>query len=171
MSRETSKYSSPEHEGLPTHVEELRHGMDIHSFFLSLAQSYGMVSAEAREREAHYLTSHLSKNYLFGVRNEGEVIAGVELSIHERRGKRCGYVWHKFVLPAHEGQGLANTVDAAAEAKAKELGCAYIFSLVDRTRTRAVRAITLAGYTVSFSPAFQDLRAKFPEDDVYIKVL
>lgn len=154
-----------------TSVEELTSFSDIQAFYQAMAEAYGKDGVYAEESQVRFLSTQPGENLLFAIRDEGKIIAGMELSFMMRDEKKVAYRWNKFVSVEYRGQGLAQELSHTVEAEARANGCVYLFALVTTSRQEAVRSIELAGYKPAPAKQFADLLDMHPDTTVYIKEL
>ena len=157
-----------ERETTSLHVEELRTSEDVRCFFEAKAIAYGHGQDDAEQNVRRLEATEFGRNFLFGIKQNGEVVAGVELGRMERNGVQCAYEWNEFVVAALRGQNMVAALHESVIQAARAMGCEYVFALVDRDTPAAVRSFQKFGYTLNTDSNFNDLRSRFPGDDVYI---
>lgn len=164
----TEKDDGREGEAALWRVEELRTPADVRQFFKAKAIAYGHGTDDV-ERNVHRLeAARPGRNRLFGIKQQGEVVAGVELQRMVRNGEQCVYAWNKFVVATLRGRSMADALHESALREARAMDCAYVFALVDRNTPAAVRSVQKYGHNPSQDRSFDDLRTLFPGSDVYV---
>lgn len=157
-----------EGEATSLRVEELHAPADVRRFFEAKAVAYGHGHEDAEQNVSRFQASRPGRSHLFGIKQEDEVVAGVELEQMVRNGELCAYEWNEFVVARLRGQNMVAALHESAIHAARAMGCAYVFALVDRNTPAAVRSMQKFGYALSNDRNFNDLRTRFPGDDVYV---
>ncbi len=164
----SEKDEGQEGEAAALRVEELHTPADVRRFFEAKARAYGHGREDAEQNVSRFQAARSGRNHLFGIKEQGEVVAGVELERMVRNGEPCAYEWNEFVVARLRGQNMVAALHESAIHAARAMGCAYVFALVDRNTPAAVRSVQKFGYALSRDRSFDDLRRRFPGDDVYV---
>ncbi len=138
-------------------LEEAINEDDHKEFFVLFHKVHGMTdSLELRIQNAIKYYDRMPKAIFkngerrqFVIRNrDQQVVAGAELIIGEKNGKKEAYFGHKVVDEKHRGQNLGRMLVEKRLQLAQESGCVEAWSLVEQNNIGALRSINKDGFSI-----------------------